>query len=129
MAAPGGCRGEQEQAIRAEGGRVSRAIDVLRNAENMNKPPWLKALRSIPCSVPEVCAMQRACVNAYEHHLNSLESARQVRRKLKPDAGSRPETETMNRDLEGARQELERGRQLMARCLATQGDTKRRLGI
>src|SRR5262245_40509144 len=64
----------QDGAERAEAGRVSRAVDAVRNADNAKKANFLQALRDEPCADPEVCAVRSACIAAYELHLGSLEA-------------------------------------------------------
>ena len=67
----GGCE-EKERAFRSEAAAVSRAIDGVRTAENAQKTGPLGALRAVPCTAPEVCAVQSYCVAAYEKHVAVL---------------------------------------------------------
>ena len=67
----GSCE-EKERAFRSEAAAVSRAIDGVRTAENAQKTGPLGALRAVPCTAPEVCAVQSYCVAAYEKHVAVL---------------------------------------------------------
>jgi hypothetical protein len=57
---------------RSEAAAVSRAVEALRNADNRQKGALLAALRAVPCSVPDVCAVQSSCAAAYEEHVRVL---------------------------------------------------------
>ena len=57
---------------RSEAAAVSRAVEVLRNADNAQKSAPLAALRAVPCSLPDVCGVQSLCVAAYEEHVRVL---------------------------------------------------------
>lgn len=57
---------------RSEAAAVSRAVEVLRNADNAQKSAPLAALRAVPCSLPDICAVQSFCVAAYEEHVRVL---------------------------------------------------------
>ena len=52
---------------------MSRAIEALRNADNAKKSAFLSALRAVPCSVPDICAVQSFCAVAYDEHVKLLE--------------------------------------------------------
>jgi hypothetical protein len=67
---------------------VVYAIESLRNAPNDAKPPLLKALSNVECKIDDVCALKRACVEAYEVHLRALQGARAARHAIESDAGA-----------------------------------------
>ena len=53
-------------------GRVSRAIELLRNASNEDKAGPLAALVQLGCTGPDVCATRDACVSGYTLHVEAL---------------------------------------------------------
>lgn len=81
------CHGEAEQAHRTEAGRITHAVENLRNAPNAKKAPYLTSLERTPCSVPDLCALKRACVDAYRRQLDALGAVRAVKKALQTDGG------------------------------------------
>ena len=102
---------------RAEAGRVSRAIDALRTAENADKPSLLEALRKEACTDDEVCAVRSACLAAYELHVGSLDTV--ARAAVLVDAGDPFAAASA---FTAARTDLDRARRLAEDCTRAQGD-------
>jgi hypothetical protein len=62
---------------KAEAGRISHAIDALRDAPNATKQQLFAALQSAACETPELCALKQQCVTGFAQHLHALgETAR-----------------------------------------------------
>jgi hypothetical protein len=62
---------------KAEAGRISHAIDALRDAPNAAKQQLFAALQNAACETPDLCALKQQCVIGFEEHLRALgETAR-----------------------------------------------------
>ena len=62
---------------KAEAGRISHAVDALRDAPNSAKQQLFAALRDAACETPDLCALKQQCVTGFEAHLHALsETAR-----------------------------------------------------
>jgi hypothetical protein len=62
---------------KAEAGRISHAIDALRDAPNSAKQQLFRALQSAACETPDLCALKQQCLTGFEQHLRALsETAR-----------------------------------------------------
>lgn len=107
----------QDGPERAEAGRVSRAIDALRDADNAQKPELLRALRDQPCDDEQVCAVRSTCIAAYELHVQSLES---IARALSQADGG--DALTAASALGAAKSELDRARKLAEDCTRAQAE-------
>ena len=120
-----GCHGEAEQAQRAEAARIAHAVDALRDAPNAAKAPRLKALEQMPCSVPDVCELQRVCVDAYRRQVHALDGVSAVRDELAGDAG--PQAAASAAALLGAsRKELSAAHTGARHCADLQGSAVRK---
>jgi hypothetical protein len=95
---------------------VSRAVDALRAAENPQKAAHLAALRAVPCSVSDVCAVQSLCLAAYEGHVHALE----LIEKVKAIASSAP-VEQVKADLLAADASLGKAKVATEDCTSKQG--------
>lgn len=73
------CRGESEQARRADVARVAEAVRKLRDAPNPAKEPLLKALQSTPCSADDACGLRQTCSDAYSLQARTMEGLSAVR--------------------------------------------------
>jgi hypothetical protein len=114
-----GCSGGEAKA-RSEAAAVSHAVEALRNADNGRKSALLAALRSVPCSVADVCGVQSFCVAAYEQHVNALElilHAKQV-------ASSAP-VEALRGAVAAAQNALVGAKELTDACATKQGELAR----
>ena len=113
---------ERNAEAKAEAGKLSHAIDVLRGADNAAKRPALTELRALPCARAETCGVQSACVAAYELHLRGLEGvALSKQQALAGDAGA-----DLPALIAAAQDSLERGRALSQKCADAQGELVRR---
>jgi hypothetical protein len=111
-----------DRAEKSEAAAIDRAIDALRDAPNETKSGALSALKALPCSVPEICGAQSACVAGYELHVSGiaeLERAKQLA--AEGDGGA--ELATL---LESSRATLERAKPLTDRCTDLQGELARK---
>lgn len=62
---------------KAEAGRISHAIDALRDAPNAAKQQLFAALQGAACETPDLCALKQQCVTGFAEHLHALgETAR-----------------------------------------------------
>ncbi|HEY5374727.1 MAG TPA: hypothetical protein VIK01_13665 [Polyangiaceae bacterium] len=62
---------------KAEAGRISHAVDALRDAPNSAKQQLFAALRDAACETPDLCALKQQCVTGFAQHLRALgETAR-----------------------------------------------------
>jgi hypothetical protein len=115
-----GCPGDR--AEKSEAAAIDRAIDELRDVPNEAKSGALSALRSLPCSAPEVCGAQSACVAGYELHVSgitALERAKQLA--VDGDGGAE-----LGAALSSAQATLERAKPLTERCADAQGELARK---
>jgi hypothetical protein len=72
-----GCERDESRAERLEFARLSRAVDVLRTAENSQKRPPFERLRAEACEF--FCDYQKLCIAAYELHLEGLSAIEEAR--------------------------------------------------
>jgi len=119
----GGCE-EKERAARPEAAAVSRAIDAVRMADNAQKSGPLAALRVVPCTAPEVCAVQSYCVAAYEKHVAVLALLAEA----KASMSTAPPT-TLAATLATAERGLTEARTLTDACTTRQGEMVRRFHV
>jgi len=102
-------------------GRLTRAIEVLRNAPNDAKATPLKVLADLPCHGPEVCETRDACRSAYELHVDGVSLTAAARQKAAD-----------GRDLEAAsllgsaQQKLRDSASKVADCIERESALKRR---
>ncbi len=57
---------------KAEAGRISRAVDLLRAAPNSQKGELLDTLKSVSCETADLCELQKQCVAGYGQHVFAL---------------------------------------------------------
>ncbi len=122
------CHGEAEQAHRTEAGRFAHAVDSLRKAPNDDKAPYLAALERMPCSVPDVCQLKRACVDAYQRQLRGLAAVRVARRLLDADGGP-AQAASAAAGLASAPKVLSDARQRARHCADLEGAVARHYGL
>jgi hypothetical protein len=123
-----GCKGEREQAERAEAGRIAHAIAALREADNDAKPPRIAALDREECTSQEICELKRACVEAYRLHVRGLEASRVASRALDSDAGSQS-GQRIAELVSASERDLVRARELVQRCSDLESAAARRFGL
>jgi hypothetical protein len=109
---------------RSEAAAVSRAIEALRNADNAKKSTLLSALRAVPCSVPDICAVQSFCAAAYDEHVKVLELIDAA----KAAASSAP-AEALRDAIATAQAGLQRAKAQTDACATQQGELARRYRV
>jgi hypothetical protein len=107
---------------KAEAGRISRAIDVLRAAPNSAKWRLFSALQQAACETPDLCELKRSCEAGYAQHLAGLDAMAQAKLQLK-DGGK---SEEINRSLDTARRALGEAALEIAQCADAQGAAHRK---
>jgi hypothetical protein len=107
---------------KAEAGRISRAVDVLRDAPNARKSELFAQLQSAPCETPELCELKRQCVAGYAQHLQGLAQTTHAKALL-ADGGAAAE---VNQALDAAKNALSRAEPLIAQCADAQGAAHRK---
>jgi hypothetical protein len=107
---------------KAEAGQISRAIDVLREASNAQKPELFAALQGASCETPDLCELKQLCVAGYAQHLQGLSETTRAKA-LFADGGTAIE---VTRALDGARAELSLAEPQIARCADAQGAAHRK---
>jgi hypothetical protein len=107
---------------KAEAGRINHAIDQLRLAPNPQKGALLDALKSVSCENPELCELQRVCVEGYGQHVFALaETARAKSLLIAPDGAAEAA-----RILDFAQSELAQAAPKISHCADAQGATQRK---
>jgi len=107
---------------KAEAGLITRAIDVLRDAPNPQKGALLDGLKSASCAVPELCELQRVCVDGYGQHEAALSETEHAKGLLA--TGGDPAE--VGRALDYARAELAEAAPKIARCADAEGSARRK---
>jgi hypothetical protein len=107
---------------RAEAGLITRAIDVLREAPNAQKGALLDGLKSVSCAAPDLCELQRVCVDGYGQHVAALSETERVKA-LVASGGDAAEA---SRALDYARSELAAAAPKIAHCADAEGASRRK---
>ena len=107
---------------KAEAGRISRAIDQLRDAPNPEKAALLDALKAVPCETAELCELQRSCVDGFGQHVFALAETSRAKSLMTTPEGSAEAA----RILDFAQSELSEAAPKINHCATTQGATKRK---
>jgi hypothetical protein len=123
-----GCKGEREQAERAEAGRLTHAIAALRDAPNEAKPPRIAALDREKCTSEALCEMKRVCVDAYRLHVRGLEASRVASRALEADGASQA-AQRIAELVAASERDLLRARDQVQRCADLESEAARRFGL
>lgn len=110
-----GCSGGSRD--KSEAAAVSRAVNLVRDADNDDKPKLLDSLRATACSAADVCAVRSTCLAGYELMVGTLARVGDVA--SRPDAGS-------GALLDGLKRDLARASDLTAKCTDAQGEMIRR---
>lgn len=123
--------------VKAEGARLSRAIDQLREADNARKHEFLERLEAERCAA--LCELKEICVAAYREHVSALAAIADARalggsalgaERTAPKGGAGPVDESRLAERLGeAQRRLEAARELSGRCVTTQGELKVRLKL
>jgi hypothetical protein len=107
---------------KAEAGRISYAIDALRDAPNSAKQQLFAALQSAACETPDLCALKQQCMTAFEEHLRALaETARAKSLLMSP--GNEAEAA---KALDSAETGLSQAAPEIAKCTDAQGAAQRK---
>jgi hypothetical protein len=109
---------------RSEAAAVNRAIEALRAADNAKKAEFLRALRAVPCSVADICAVQSFCAAAYEEHVKVLELIGAAKA-----AASAASPETLRDAVATAQAGLARAKTQTDECATRQGELARRYRV
>jgi hypothetical protein len=123
-----GCKGEREQAERAEAGRITHAIAALREAENEAKPPRIAALDREKCTSEKLCEMKRVCIDAYRLHVRAIDGSRVAGRALEADGGSEA-GQRIAELVAASERDLLRARELVQRCNDLEAEVTRQFGL
>jgi hypothetical protein len=117
-----GCSFGPSASQKAEAGRISHAVDRLRQAPNAQKPELFAALQGAPCETPELCELKRICSAGYDLHLRGLgETARA--KGLLADGGT---DAAVNQALDAAKSALAQAEPQLAQCADAQGAAQRK---
>ena len=106
---------------KAEAGLITRAVDVLRDAPNAQKAELLDSLKSVSCAVPDLCELQRVCIDGYGQHVAALSETERARALM--SANKAPEA---SRTLDYARAELAEAAPKIAHCADAEGAARRK---
>jgi hypothetical protein len=109
---------------RSEAAAVNRAIEALRAADNGKKAALLTALRAVPCSVADVCAVESFCAAAYEEHVKVLELIDAAKA-----AASSASDDTLRDAVATAQAGLARAKSQTDACATQQGELARRYRV
>jgi hypothetical protein len=107
---------------KAEAGRISRAIDQLRDAPNARKSELLDALKAVSCETAELCELQRTCVDGFGQHVFALAETTRAKSLMSTAEGAAEAA----RILDFAQSELAQAAPKISHCADTQGATKRK---
>jgi hypothetical protein len=107
---------------KAEAGQISRAIDLLREAPNAQKPALFAQLQSAHCETPDLCQLKQACSAGYAMHLGGLSETARAKALL---AGGGADAEVMQA-LEAAKAALSQAEPQIAKCADAQGAAHRK---
>ncbi len=117
-----GCSLGPSASDKAEAGLITRAIDVLRDAPNAQKGELLDGLKSASCSAPDLCELQKQCVDGFGQHVAALSETERAKGLLK-SGGS--DTEAAQA-LDYASKELAEAAPKIAKCADVEGAAKRK---
>ncbi|MET0790503.1 MAG: hypothetical protein ABW061_03200 [Polyangiaceae bacterium] len=107
---------------KTEAGLITRAIDVLRDAPNAQKGELLDGLKSANCAAPDLCELQRVCVDGYGQHVAALSETERAKTLL--TTGGDPAE--ASRTLDYARSELAEAAPKIAHCADAEGAARRK---
>ena len=107
---------------KAEAGRISRAIDVLREAPNGQKSELFSQLQSASCETPDLRALKSLCAAGYAEHLTGLGQTARAKALL-ADGGTEAEVSLA---LAAAQRALSHAEPQIAACADAQGAAHRK---
>ena len=117
-----GCSLGPSASDKAEAGLIARAIDVLRDAPNAQKGELLDALKAATCTAPDLCELQKQCIDGFGQHVAALNETERAKGLLK-SGGSDTEAAQV---LDYARKELTEAAPKIAKCADAEGAAKRK---
>ena len=109
---------------KAEAGRISRAIDVLREAPNAQKAELFSQLQSAACETPDLCELKRLCTAGYAQHLSGLGETAHAKALL-ADGGAEAQAQA-SQALDAAKNALSAAEPHIAECADAQGAAHRK---
>lgn len=115
---------EPDEAARSEAGRVAHQVKLLRDADNSQKPVFLKALDGTPCTVNEICAVKKTCSEAYTLEVSALSALSTLRHSLQGFAPGMEQQEALL--LSQAEASLHQAKDLVAKCADAEAALRRR---
>jgi len=124
-----GCRGEKDEARRAEAGRITEAVRKLREAPNRAKEPFLLALRSTSCATDDGCELKKTCTDAYLLEQQALDGISAVRRETTGGAPAEPVPSAAAALLSRVTLDLERAKTLAKNCADLEGAARRKYSL
>jgi hypothetical protein len=120
------CHDETEEAAKADVGRVSRQVKLLRDAPNPDKAPRLSALRQTTCADPEVCVMKQLCTEAYTEQSAALDAIASVQHAASEPAELPPEAAQL---LSRAEASLKHATDLTRQCADSEAALRRKYAL
>jgi hypothetical protein len=93
---------------------------VLRDAPNAQKGELLDGLKSATCALPDLCELQRVCVDGYGQHVAALSETERAKGLLASDPAE------ASRALDYSRSELAEAAPKIARCADAEGAARRK---
>ena len=109
---------------KAEAGRLSRAIDVLREAPNAQKAELFSQLQGASCETPDLCELRRLCTAGYAQHLSGLSQTARAKALL-ADGGAQAEAQA-SQALDAAKTALSAAEPQITQCADAQGAAHRK---
>jgi hypothetical protein len=107
---------------KAEAGRITHAVDALRDAPNAAKSQLFAALQSAACETPDLCQLKQICVAGYGVHLHALSETARAKSLL-----ATPGTEAdAAQALDIATHELSEAAPQISQCADAEGAARRK---
>jgi hypothetical protein len=95
---------------------------VLRDAPNAQKAALLDGLKSTSCAVPDLCELQRVCIDGYGQHVAALSETERAKGLL----ANHGDAAEASRALDYARSELAEASPKIAHCADAEGAARRK---
>ncbi len=94
---------------------------MLRDAPNPQKAALLDSLKSLSCAVPDLCELQRVCIDGYGQHVAALSETEHAKALMSSNNALEA-----SRTLDYARAELAEAAPKIARCADAEGAARRK---
>ena len=124
---PIACHGEGDQAARSEAGALARGVQVLRDAPNDAKRPFLSALEALPCSAADRCDLKKGCDAAYSLQVQAWDAIAAVRAATRDSTAVVPPEAALLLSRSSA--DLARASALAKECADLEGAARRRYAL